>query len=261
MRKLSLFATIGLCLIVRSLAQRSGPGVPLSLASLQQTFTGESCSDGTGKTSVCTNCTSLSLCLGGNSIAETICPGSNRYCNHGPVAASCSASPAPGCGTGNDAVNPIVCPAIGPLPDLYNCKIYHVCHALKRNSTIHQCPPGYHFNVTRWCHLAATDQCPQIDCGTTSGFVHYGTTPQYFVYCSMVNGVPAPVSIFRCPRRAAFSLTSFSCEYECTKPGRFKNWDDPYSFYQCSSVGGQYESILQRCPNGKIFREAFQYCA
>ncbi|XP_065090520.1 uncharacterized protein LOC135711575 [Ochlerotatus camptorhynchus] len=257
-----LFVATFLCLLVSSQAQLDVPGVLVSRASLLRTFTAESCSDGTGKISICSNCTSLSFCFGGNPIAEATCAGSNPYCNPGDVAASCLTTPANGCGAPAGTVSAIVCTALGVLPDPNNCKIYHVCRNMQQNSDVYQCPPGYHFNLTsQWCRSDQAEQCVQVTCGTTSGFVYYGTSRQYFVYCSLVNGVPSPASIFKCPNRATFNLTSISCVYQCPGQGNFENSNDPSSFYQCYIVNGQYVVTLQRCPTGTTFKEALQYCA
>ncbi|EAT35166.1 AAEL012644-PA [Aedes aegypti] len=243
-------------------AQIDVPGVRLNRSSLLRTFTPGNCSDGTGKTSICSSCSSQSLCFGGNAIAEVACPGSNPYCNPGNVEASCSNLPAVGCGaTGGAQVSSIVCPALGVLPDPANCKVYHVCRNLQQNSDVYQCPPGYHFNLTtKWCRSDQVDQCVRVTCGTTSGFVYYGNSRQYFALCVVANGVTTSY-IMKCPDRATFSMTSNSCVYQCAGQGNFENSNDPTSFYQCYVVNGSYVVALQRCPANTTFKESLQYCS
>ncbi|XP_062555448.1 uncharacterized protein LOC134220406 [Armigeres subalbatus] len=252
---------IFLHLIFIATAQADVPGVKLGRSSLLRSFAPGSCSDGTGKTSICTSCSSLSVCFGGNAIVEFACTGTNPFCNPGSVEASCSSAPSPGCAAAGDTAVSIVCPALGVLPDPSNCRVYHVCRTLQQASDVYQCPPGYHFNLTtQWCRSDQTDQCVRINCGTTSGFVYYGTSRQYFAICVVANGVTTPY-IMKCPDRATFSATTNSCVYQCPGQGNFANSNDLASYYQCYIVNGNYVVGLQRCPSGTTFKESLQYCS
>lgn len=258
------FLTVLYCFVIISQAQVDVPGVRLSQRSLLRTFTPGSCSDGTGKTSICTGCTSFSFCLGGNPSPEIACSASNPYCNAGSVEASCSTSPAPGCapaGGGVTQASAIVCLALGVLPDPTNCGVYHVCRTLQQNSDVYQCPPGYHFNLTtQWCRSDLVDQCVRVNCGTTTGFVYYGNSRQYFALCLVANGVATPY-IMKCPNRATFNMNSYSCVYQCPGQGNFVNSNDPSTFYQCYITNGNYVVTLQKCPTDTTFNESLQYCS
>lgn len=66
---------------------------------------------------ICATCTSLSICINGNPAAEANCSGAFPYCSPGAVQASCSDTPAAGCGGNNDVGGTaIVCPSVGIFP-------------------------------------------------------------------------------------------------------------------------------------------------
>ncbi|XP_039435142.1 uncharacterized protein LOC120417249 [Culex pipiens pallens] len=195
-----------------------------------------SCDD--GKRSICSNCTTFSLCLGGKSIGEIPCGSATPHCVQGDVEATCSDHPASEC----DVVERpwyITCPSVGVLPDPVHCDHYHNCSQRDSPSELFQCPPGYIFNtVTQTCRSRSVQKCAESPCRAANTLVPYGPSHMYYVLC-----VPRKESesveqqlepyIFRCPDRAPFNVTTQACEYRCVTQGNFADSLDLNSYFQC----------------------------
>uniref|UniRef100_A0A1W7R764 Putative conserved secreted protein n=1 Tax=Aedes albopictus TaxID=7160 RepID=A0A1W7R764_AEDAL len=234
-------------------------GNKLENVSLARTFTPGAC--GGGQTSVCSSCTSLSLCISNNDVIEVPCGSNYAYCNPGDVEASCSTIPATGCAPPADETVAIVCSSVGILPDPTNCNIYHVCRAGQDISDVYQCPTGTRFSLSVLrCQVQRVTSCVTVTCGATSGFVYYGNSRQYYAYCSVENAMPNRY-IFKCPYRARFSMDTKSCVYRCSGVGNYVNTNDPATYYQCYVANGRYVAVLRSCPVGTTtFNQRLQYC-
>ncbi|KAL9703802.1 hypothetical protein quinque_007320 [Culex quinquefasciatus] len=174
---------------VQALYDMSGTRVNVSLMV-------NSCDD--GKRSICSNCTTFSLCLGGKSIGEILCGSATPHCVQGDVEATCSDHPASEC----DVVErpwSITCPSVGVLPDPVHCDHYHNCS--QRDS-----PPNLS-SVLRGTSLTWKE--------------------------SEVAEQQLEPYIFRCPDRAPFNVTSQACEYRCVTQGNFADSLDLNSYFQC----------------------------
>ncbi|EAT35164.1 AAEL012650-PA [Aedes aegypti] len=242
------------------LSQDAVLGNKLEQVSLARTFTPGAC--GGGQTSVCTSCTTLSVCISANDVIDVPCNSTtNAYCQPGDVEASCSTEPATGCAAPSDETVAITCSSVGMLPDPSNCNIYHVCRAVQGISDVYQCPAGTRFNLSvLQCRTQSVSPCVTVTCGATSGFVYYGTSRQYYAYCSVANGVTNRY-IFKCPNRATFNMATNSCVYVCAGVGNYVNTNDPATYYQCYVANGRYVAALRQCPVGtSTFNQTLQYC-
>ncbi|XP_055533912.1 uncharacterized protein LOC129723610 [Wyeomyia smithii] len=244
----------------RTEAQEDVPGIKVPASALaRSTIPGTCAANGDV---VCTTCNTLSICINGNPTAEVTCGGDFPYCNPGSVQASCSATPAAGCGgSDNGGAAPIVCSSIGVFPDPLICTSYHVCREGQTTSDLYVCPSGTRFNLaTSQCRAQTNTNCVTIRCNTTnSGFAYYGTSRQYYAFCSVTNGVATPY-ILKCPNRATFSMNTLSCVYSCPGQGNFVNTNDPTTYYQCYILNGRWVADLRRCPTGTSFNQTLTYC-
>ncbi|XP_065090522.1 uncharacterized protein LOC135711576 [Ochlerotatus camptorhynchus] len=234
-------------------------GNKLEQVSFARAFVPGTC--GGGQTSVCSNCTALSICIAPNIAVDVKCSGSNAYCVPGDVEASCSTVPAEGCAPPSDETAAIVCSSQGLLPDPSNCNIYHVCRTVQGFSDVYKCPSGTRFNLSvLQCRTQSLSPCVTVSCGATGGFVYYGTSRQYYAYCLVQNGVTTPY-MFKCSNRASFSTVTNSCVYVCAGVGNFVNTNDPSTYYQCYIANGRYVPALRQCPLGTTtFNQTLQYC-
>ncbi|XP_055627536.1 uncharacterized protein LOC129769346 [Toxorhynchites rutilus septentrionalis] len=238
------------------------PGVRVNLTALaKQTIPGDCAVPTAGKSSICTNCTAMSVCIGGSASGAISCSGNYQYCNPGEIEASCSTNPAEGCGgTSGSQVTPMVCSDMGVFPDPGNCNYYHVCLSETGRSYLYECPQGTSFNIdAQQCRAQSAAGCTTCKCGTTSGFVYYGNSRVYYCFCSVVNGVTTSF-IKKCPNRATFSMDTMSCVFNCPGQGNFANSNRPSTYFQCYIMNGRWVANLVSCPIGTIFNQTLSYC-
>ncbi|KAL1394489.1 hypothetical protein pipiens_011914 [Culex pipiens pipiens] len=244
------------------------PGTRVS--PLARVFTAGDCADGTGKSSVCSSCTAVDVCVAGASIGSATCGTATPYCNEGEVEATCSTTPSSDCG-GAAAGQPatITCASLGLLPDPVNCRYYHLCLSVGTavQSAVYECPPGYAFSVAVLaCRSTLYQSCVSVTCNASNAFVYYGSTQRYYAYCAAAataGAAPTP-HIFKCPNRAVFNMNTRSCVYTCFGQGNFVNTNDLNTYYQCYLSNGRMVSQLRRCPVGPsgatTFNQTLGYC-
>lgn len=148
--------------------------------------------------------------------------------------------------------------------DPTDCTQYYFCEDASLSSKVYQCPPDYVYNsVTTLCRRNRGG-CQTIDCSANAD--HYVALPEnniYFAYCLNNMGVSLPI-MFRCPNdylnHTFFDEETQRCEFQCPYEGRYIDFRDRTSFYEClwdeDETTGQLTQLIarhQQCLSGLIF--------
>lgn len=181
------------------------------------------------------------------------CPESAKYC----ISGACTSNQPSSCVVAPTSSN--LCPSQGLFPSPTACNRYVVCDN-RRVATEYICPHPYvYFQNKGLCgRLYDLNDCPAINCNANKNeFVVYKPVPRLYYFCSERGPV-----LLQCNYGQAFYNDSQSCEFECTREGRFPHDTDDSKYYYClyNNNYSQFNRFVETCPEGQVFSRGLSVC-